>query len=377
MNKYYDETVLVVDDTETNIDILVDTLSDICDVSVAMDGETALQLVEEEPPALILLDIMMPGMDGYEVCQRLKAEPKTKDIPVLFVSAMDETVDKVKGFDVGALDYITKPFDPDEVRARVRTHLELRRLQQENVDARIAAEQAKEAKDRFMATVSHGLRTPLNAVLGVADLLLSEHCGPLTDKQTAYLKQQEQSGGQLLGLINDLIDIAQMDAGKMQLHLKSFSLKQLLVKIIKLAQPAFAQKQLTISGSIPDTPCDVYADKAKLEQALLHLLLVTIERANPETAVTINVEERSGKEINISISSNGVFIPEEELHELFTDAHVVDSESEEENTISPLDLRLPCARRLIEIQGGAIGADLKEENICCLWFTVKTPKGDM
>jgi cyclic di-GMP phosphodiesterase len=118
--------VMVVDDTETNIDILVETLGDDYDVRVAMDGETALQDISEDIPDLVLLDIMMPGMDGYEVCRRLKADEKTRDIPVVFVTAMGESEDEAKGLDLGAVDYITKPFKPYLVKARVHNHLELK-----------------------------------------------------------------------------------------------------------------------------------------------------------------------------------------------------------------------------------------------------------
>ena len=118
-------SVLVVDDTEANVDILVDALGDLYDVAVAMDGEAALEAVEEETPDIVLLDIMMPGMDGYEVCQRLKAQEDTARIPVIFLTALTEIENKTKGFRMGAVDYITKPFEVLEVQARVKTHLSL------------------------------------------------------------------------------------------------------------------------------------------------------------------------------------------------------------------------------------------------------------
>ena len=120
-------TVMIVDDTETNIDILVEALGSDFDLRVAMDGETALEAVADEPPDLILLDIMMPGMDGYEVCSRLKASPRTRDIPIVFLTAMTEEQDEARGLELGAVDYITKPFSPALVKARVRNQLELKR----------------------------------------------------------------------------------------------------------------------------------------------------------------------------------------------------------------------------------------------------------
>jgi len=126
MRDFSELKVMVVDDTETNIDILVETLGDDYDVSVAMDGETALEDIAEDIPDLILLDIMMPGMDGYEVCEKLKADENTRSIPVVFVTAMGEEEDEAKGLALGAVDYITKPFKPGLVKARVRNHLELK-----------------------------------------------------------------------------------------------------------------------------------------------------------------------------------------------------------------------------------------------------------
>ncbi len=118
-------TVLVVDDTETNIDILVAALDSEYEVSVAMDGESAMETVSTDPPDLILLDIMMPGIDGYEVCRRIKSERKTADIPIIFITAMSEIQNKTQGLELGAVDYITKPFEAMEVKARVKTHLSL------------------------------------------------------------------------------------------------------------------------------------------------------------------------------------------------------------------------------------------------------------
>ncbi len=121
--------VLIVEDTEENIDILVDTLSDEYNISVAIDGQTALESVEEFLPDIILLDVMMPGINGYEVCERLKANPRTQHIPILFLTALSRDVDESKGLGLGAVDYITKPFNPALVKSRVRNHLELKMYQ--------------------------------------------------------------------------------------------------------------------------------------------------------------------------------------------------------------------------------------------------------
>jgi putative two-component system response regulator len=118
-------SILIVDDTEANIDLLLEVLSDDFDVSVALDGESALEIAFDDPPDLILLDIMMPGMDGYEVCEKLKGNPKTSAIPVIFVTAMTDANDEAKGLAIGAVDYIVKPISPPVIKARVNTHLAL------------------------------------------------------------------------------------------------------------------------------------------------------------------------------------------------------------------------------------------------------------
>jgi CheY-like chemotaxis protein len=115
--------VLVVDDTEANVDILVDALGEVYDIAVAMDGESALEIVAEEPPDLILLDIMMPGMDGFEVCERLKKEDMTRNIPIMFLSGKTDAADKEKAMKMGAVDYITKPIDVPDIQERVRKYL--------------------------------------------------------------------------------------------------------------------------------------------------------------------------------------------------------------------------------------------------------------
>jgi len=132
MNAGDPPSILLVDDTPTNLKILVEYFSDSgFDISVATSGETALKQIEANPPDLILLDVMMPGIDGFETCRRIKANPATKDVPVIFMTALTETSDKVKGFEAGAVDYVTKPLHQEEVRARVNTHLTLRRMHQE------------------------------------------------------------------------------------------------------------------------------------------------------------------------------------------------------------------------------------------------------
>jgi len=126
MKTINDCMILLVDDTKSNVDVLVHALKDIYKLGVTLNGEDAIRFARKKQPDLILLDIVMPGIDGFEVCRRHKEKSETKDIPIIFITAMDDLTHKTKGFDFGAVDYITKPFDITEVKARVKTHLTLK-----------------------------------------------------------------------------------------------------------------------------------------------------------------------------------------------------------------------------------------------------------
>ncbi len=177
------ETLLIVDDIPANVSFLLDFLTHAgFKVLVAKEGKAALKKAEYAHPDLILLDVMMPGMDGFKVCQVLKSQDSTQDIPIIFMTALSETVDKVKGFSLGAVDYITKPIQHEEVLSRITTHLKLRQLQQQlEAELQFKKEYAVELEKRntelnaFARTVAHDLKNPLNGLLGLSNRLLT-HC---------------------------------------------------------------------------------------------------------------------------------------------------------------------------------------------------------
>ena len=171
--------ILIVDDTPENIDVLVGLLRDRYTIKVATDGPRALALATAAPtPDLVLLDIMMPGMDGFEVCRQFKAREVLEDIPIIFISALSETMDKVKAFSVGGVDYVTKPFQSEEVEARIDTHLTLQRLRRE-LEARNRQLQEQydqlheleELRDNLVHMVIHDMRSPLMGLCGLLQLL--------------------------------------------------------------------------------------------------------------------------------------------------------------------------------------------------------------
>ncbi len=173
--------ILIVDDTPDNLRLLSKTLTEQgYEVQCAINGKLALMAVTNEPPDLILLDIKMPEMDGYEVCERLKTQEETAEIPVIFLSALDDVFDKVKAFKVGCVDYITKPFQVEEVFARIENQLTIRRLQRQLQDKNFKLEQLNQELQRsnqeleeFAYVVSHDLQQPLQTITGFAETVIS------------------------------------------------------------------------------------------------------------------------------------------------------------------------------------------------------------
>ena len=203
------DVILVVDDTEANIDILMDILGESYDVRVAMDGESALEMAAEDPPDLILLDIMMPGMDGYQVSEQLKLSEQTSRIPVIFVTALGEMEYESKGLTLGAVDYITKPFNPEIVKLRVENHLKLIRanaaLQKQN-DILLENERLRNDVESI---ARHDLKTPLNALITIPELLLQED--GISQNQREMLEMITTSGFRVMDIINSSIDLYKME----------------------------------------------------------------------------------------------------------------------------------------------------------------------
>jgi DNA-binding response OmpR family regulator len=202
-------SILLVDDNPTNIDVLYTFLSDKgFEVLVAEDGVTALERVAYAKPDLILLDIMMPHMDGFEVCRKLKDEESTREIPILFITAMGSVEDKVRGFSMGGVDYITKPFQNQEILARIRNHMELQKMRRELERRNEHLRAQNEALDAYARTVAHDLKNPLNLVLNFAKFIKEE--GRLSGQSADDLAHILESAETMNHIIKDLLLLAQM-----------------------------------------------------------------------------------------------------------------------------------------------------------------------
>jgi signal transduction histidine kinase len=284
--------ILIIDDSPDNLRVLSTTLTEQgYEVRCVKSGTIAMIGIQTSPPDLILLDIRMPEVDGYEVCRRIKADPGTAEIPVVFLSALDEVLDKVKAFQVGGADYITKPFQIQEVLARVENQLTIRRLQKQLIQknqhlqqeiyehqqteaalraAKEAAEAASYAKSAFLAQMSHELRTPLNHILGFTGLLQEES---LTATQQDYLNKIYSSSRHLLKLINNILTITKNENKQLSLNQQDFDLFALLQYLKSIWQLKIEDKNLSfIIEFAANTPAWIHTDKDKLTQILNSVL---------------------------------------------------------------------------------------------------------
>ncbi len=219
MNDPIKGNILVVDDTPANLRLLSNMLSEQrYKVRSVINGKMALMAARAAPPDLILLDINMPDLSGYEVCEALKADESTADIPIIFISALDETRDKVKAFTVGGVDYVTKPFQFEEVLARVETHLALCRLQKALEQEIVARDRLIAELDAYAHTVAHDLKNPLTVLLGFSSLLERRYDKMNGDEVCEKLGLIAQGARKMTNIVDELLLLAsvrQMDEVQM------------------------------------------------------------------------------------------------------------------------------------------------------------------
>jgi signal transduction histidine kinase len=365
-------TILVVDDTPDNLTVLSNLLKDDYKVKIATGGETALKIVASgRPPDLILLDIMMPGMDGYEVCRRLKRDPKTMNIPVIFLTAKADVADEKKGLELGAIDYITKPISPPIVMARVKNHLALKAmadfLQKKNLElesARSVAEKASLAKSDFLSSMSHELRSPLNGILGFAQLMESDSPPPTPDQKES-IAQILQAGWHLLKLINEILDLAKIESRQVPLSEEPVSLAEAMLECQAMIEPQAQQRGIKLTFPQFDIPYVVRADLTRLKQVFINLLSNAIKYNIKQGTVEVDCTERTPGRIRVSIRDTGAGLYPEQLAQLFQPFNRLGQEAGgEEGT----GIGLVVAKRLVELMGGIIGVESTVGVGSVFWF---------
>ncbi|QWV94388.1 hybrid sensor histidine kinase/response regulator [Geomonas oryzisoli] len=346
------QTVMIVDDTPANIEILSESLGDDYELFFATSGLDALELIRAEKPDLILLDIMMPGMDGFELCGILKGDPCTRDIPVIFVTAMIEEEQEIKGLELGAIDYLTKPISPHIVRARVKNHLELKRYRDLLEQLASAADRAKK---EFLRSVSHELRTPLTPIIGMTDLVLNQE---EDDNKRKYLGMVQKSAARLLGIVEDLIETSRLEGEGGAPENAVFHLKSFLDMVVMEARALADAKGLAFKVQLdPALPEAVVSDQGMLHK-VLSMLLGNAVKFTQKGAVGLEVslQEVAGeKMMQFAVSDTGVGIDEADLERIFSD--FTQSDGSITRSYPGLGLGLTLARRMTELLDGSIWAE--------------------
>ncbi|MBD2102464.1 hybrid sensor histidine kinase/response regulator [Leptolyngbya sp. FACHB-261] len=375
--------VLIVDDNPTNLGVLFDSLYDSgFKVLVAQDGMSAIEQLQYIKPDLILLDVMMPGIDGFETCRRLKADEATRDIPVIFMTALVETVDKVRGLRIGAVDYVTKPIEHEEVLARITTHLTLQNLShqlqennehlQQEINERKRAEEALRV---FFHAVSHDLRNPVAGMLIVLRNLLAkqteeQQSGEQSSPATAAvpvstLERMIHSSERQLELINSLLETHINETQGMVLQPETIQLQPLAQAVILDLEPLLVQNQVVLTNLIPLDLPRFSADPAQLWRVLENLITNALKHNSPGIMVRLNAEVQD-KFIRCTVEDNGVGLNLEEGRNLF-DLYERGTQSQHS---SGLGLGLYLCRQIIEGHGGQIGVVSGVGTGATFWFTL-------
>lgn len=350
-------TLLVVDDDAANRDVLARRLMrQGYDVSTAENGRLALEMIRESAFDLVLLDIMMPEMDGFEVLKRLKSDDSLHQIPVIMISAMSETDSAVRCIELGAEDYLPKPFDPVLLKARTVACLERKRAHDREVDFTTKlqesyrrAQELERMRDDLTNMIVHDLRTPMTSVLSGLKTLVG--MGDLDEIQLEMLEISLTGGETLLGMINDLLDISKMESGLLELDLKEVSPADLVSSALCQVESLANSKDLKLLTEMESGLPSFVADRDKLLRTLVNLLGNAVKFTPSGGAITVSAR-RSDVSMQFSVGDTGEGIPAEAFARIFEKFGQVESRTAGRKHSTGLGLTF--CKLAVEAHGGRI-----------------------
>ncbi len=311
--------VLVVDDILKNLQVIGTILEEAgFEISVADNGKDAIEMVKADKPDLILLDIMMPEMSGFEVIRHLKANPETEEIPVIFLTAKTETEDIVQGFNLGGVDYITKPFKKEELLSRIRTHTELKLSKDLIMEQNEKLIKLNKDKNEFIGITAHDLKNPLGAILGLSEVIVRGDFELSMDEIKDFSKDIYKSAQNMFSLVTDLLDINAIEEGKMKMDFTDFDMCSELNTAMKRFVMRAEEKSIELIIDVPEEEIPVFADLNKINQILDNLISNAIKFSPIEKKIWIRASIITERHyVKVEVQDQGPGITEEDRKKLF------------------------------------------------------------
>ena len=308
--------ILIVDDIQDNIVLISDILSEEnIEINFAVNGSKAIKTAKEIKPDLVLLDIAMPEMDGYEVCRRLKDDDDLCEIPIIFLTAKVESDDIVKGLELGAVDYITKPFNPTELQTRVKNHLKLKTAKDLIDEQNKKLTELNATKDKFFSIIAHDLKNPLGLFLSTTQYLTDNIDNFEKAEMKEFLQITQKSAENLVDLINNLLQWSRSQSGRIEVYPTIVYLKSLVELNFDLVKDMASNKGLKLINNIDDDT-KVYADENMVNTVFRNLIANAIKYSNNEGNITISVVSNEDT-ITTLVEDQGVGIEPQNISKLF------------------------------------------------------------
>ena len=354
--------ILIVDDVPANLELLSAIIRDRgYEPRPVPSGKLALLAAQADPPDLILLDIRMPEMNGFEICERLKADTVLKDIPVIFVTALTDTEKKVKALSMGAVDYVTKPFQIEEICARVETHLELYRSKRELRRSYDKLRELETQRDNLVHMIVHDMRSPMMVILGNLEMAEME---PLTKNLADYIDTASISAITILEMITSLLDVSKMEAGQMTLELSAIDMRVLVNETFRMVETLRGQRVLNLTSPMK---MEMIVGDTRLIRRVLQNLIGNALRFTDKEKGTITVGiEIADDNVRVSVEDNGTGILPEYREKVFGKFFQVDKRKKGRTYSTGLGLTF--CKLAVEAHGGRIGLESDVGKGCNFWF---------
>jgi two-component system sensor histidine kinase/response regulator len=357
-------SVMVVDDTPANLQMLADMLKRRgYRARPVPSGRLALQAAKADPPDLILLDINMPVMDGYEVCAELKQNPLLRAIPVIFISAYGETIDKVKAFSAGGVDYITKPFHVEEVEARVAVHLQLRRQERE-LQASLDRQRGIESlRDSMVHMIVHDLRAPLTATYNYVDLVREQEAGFISPESAQNLDLAMKACRWMVQMVNVLLDASKLEAGQMKLRASDCDVSAVLLDAIDVIRSLADERNIHFRS----VTTRATVDRDVIGRVVQNLVSNAVKLTPPGGDVHVGLSH-DDQIVRVEVTDHGPGIASEHHPKIFQKFGQLDSNVRQ--SIPSSGLGLYFCKLAVEAHGGRIGVISELGRGSTFWFEI-------